>query len=243
MAGHSKWANIKHRKGAQDAKRGKVFTKIIKEITVAARLGGGDLDANPRLRKAVSNGRSKNMPQDNIIRAIKKRTGELEGVNYEEMVYEGYGPSGIAIYMEVITDNKNRTVSELRHILNKNDGSLAEPGSVSWVFKRIGMILVTLTKFDEEKLIHDILESGADDFEVVENEVFISTDQSQLMAVKDNLDGLNYCVKSSDLIMTPNSSQYVNPDKQENVLRLMDIIDNHDDVNQVFSNFSFIKDN
>ena len=243
MAGHSKWANIKHRKGAQDAKRGKVFTKIIKEITVAARLGGGDLDANPRLRKAVSNGRSKNMPQDNIIRAIKKGTGELEGVNYEEMVYEGYGPSGIAIYMEVITDNKNRTVSELRHILNKNDGSLAEPGSVSWVFKRIGMILVTLTKFDEEKLIHDILESGADDFEVVENEVFISTDQSQLMAVKDNLDGLNYCVKSSDLIMTPNSSQYVNPDKQENVLRLMDIIDNHDDVNQVFSNFSFIKDN
>ena len=243
MAGHSKWANIKHRKGAQDAKRGKVFTKIIKEITVAARLGGGDLDANPRLRKAVSNGRSKNMPQDNIIRAIKKGTGELGGVNYEEMVYEGYGPSGIAIYMEVITDNKNRTVSELRHILNKNDGSLAEPGSVLWIFKRIGMILVTLTNFDEEKLIHDILESGADDFEVVENEVFISTDQSQLMAVKDNLDALNYCVKSSDLIMTPNSSQYVNTDKQEKVLRLMDIIDNHDDVNQVFSNFSFIKDN
>ena len=243
MAGHSKWANIKHRKGAQDAKRGKIFTKIIKEITVAARLGGGDLDANPRLRKAVSNARSKNMPQDNILRAIKKGTGELEGVNYEEMIYEGYGPSGIAIYMEVITDNKNRTVSELRHILNKNNGSLAEPGSVLWIFKRIGMIIVTLTNFDEEKLLHDILECGADDFEVAGNDIFISTDQSQLMAVKDKLDSLNYSVKSSDLIMTPNSSQYVNSDNQDNVLKLMDIIDSHDDVNQVFSNFSFNKEN
>mgnify|MGYP001386032263 FL=1 len=239
MAGHSKWANIKHRKGAQDAKRGKIFTKIIKEITVAARLGGGDIDANPRLRKAVSNGRSKNMPQDNILRAIKKGTGELEGVNYEEMVYEGYGPSGIAIYMEVITDNKNRTVSELRHILNKNDGSLAEPGSVSWIFKRIGMIIVKLTNFDEEKLLHDILESGANDFEVIEDDVFISTDQSKLMAVKDNLDGMDYSVKSFDLIMAPNSTQYVSADCQEKVLNVMDIIDNHDDVNQVFSNFSF----
>ena len=243
MAGHSKWANIKHRKGAQDAKRGKIFTKIIKEITVAARLNGGDLDANPRLRKAVSNARSNNMPQDNIFRAIKKGTGELEGVNYEEMIYEGYGPSGIAIYMEVITDNKNRTVSELRHILNKNNGSLAEPGSVSWIFKRIGMIIVNVTDFDEEKLLHDILESGAEDFEVVENDVFISTDQSQLMVVKENLDSLSYNVKSSDLIMTPNSSQYVNPDNKDKVLNLMDIIDNHDDVTQVFSNFSFNKDN
>ena len=243
MAGHSKWANIKHRKGAQDAKRGKIFTKIIKEITVAARLNGGDQDANPRLRKAVSNARSNNMPQDNILRAIKKGTGELEGVNYEEMVYEGYGPSGIAIYMEVITDNKNRTVSELRHILNKNDGSLAEPGSVSWVFKRTGMIIVTLTNFDEEKLLHDILECGAHDFEVVGDDVFISTDQNQLMVVKDNLDRLNYSVKSCDLIMTPNSSQYVNSDNQDKVLKLIDMIDSHDDVNQVFSNFSFDKGN
>ena len=243
MAGHSKWANIKHRKGAQDAKRGKIFTKIIKEITVAARLGGRDLDANPRLRKAVSNARSKNMPQDNIMRAIKKGTGELEGVNYEEVIYEGYGPSGIGIYMEVITDNKNRTVSELRNILNKNDGSLAEPGSVSWIFKRIGMITVTLTNFDDEKLLQDVLECGADDFEVVENDVFISTEQSQLMLVKENLDSLSYNVKSSDLIMMPNSSQYVNSDNQDKVLKLMDTIDCHDDVNQVFSNFSFNKNN
>ena len=243
MAGHSKWANIKHRKGVQDAKRGKIFTKIIKEITVAARLGGGDLDANPRLRKAVSNARSKNMPQDNILRAIKKGTGELEGVSFEEMIYEGYGPSGIAIYMEVITDNKNRTVSELRNILNKNDGSLAEPGSVSWIFKRVGMIIVALSNFDEEKLLNDILECGADDFEVVENDIFISTEQSQLMSVKEKLDSLSYSVKSYDLIMTPNSSQYVNSDNQDKVLKLMDTIDGHDDVNQVFSNFSFNKDN
>jgi len=159
------------------------------------------------------------------------------------MIYEGYGPSGIAIYMEVITDNKNRTVSELRHILNKNDGSLAEPGSVSWIFKRIGMITVTLTNFDEEKLLYDILECGADDFEVVENDVFISTDQNQLMAVKDGLDSLHYIVKSSDLIMTPNSYQYVNSDNQDKVLKLIDTIDSHDDVNQVFSNFSFDKGN
>ena len=147
MAGHSKWANIKHRKGAQDAKRGKVFTKIIKEITVAARLSGGDLEANPRLRRAVSNARSNNMPQDNILRAIKKGTGELEGVNYEEIIYEGYGPIGIAIYMDAITDNKNRPVSELRHILNKNNGSLAEPGSVSWIFK--SCLLYTSDAADE----------------------------------------------------------------------------------------------
>ena len=143
MAGHSKWANIRHRKGAQDAKRGKIFTKIIKEITVSARIGGGDQDSNPRLRKAVSNARSNNMPQENIIRAIKKGTGELDGVSYEEMNYEGYGPSGIAIFIEVITDNKNRTVSELRHILNKNDGNLAEPGSVAWNFDRKGEILIS----------------------------------------------------------------------------------------------------
>jgi len=145
--------------------------------------------------------------------------------------------------MEVITDNKNRTVSELRNILNKNDGRLAEPGSVSWIFKRIGMIIVSITNIDEEKLLQDVLECGADDFEIVENDVFISTEQSQLMSVKENLDSLNYNVKSSDLIMTPNSSQYVNSGNQDKVLKLMDIIDSHDDVNQVFSNFSFDKYN
>ena len=238
MAGHSKWANIKHRKGAQDAKRGKVFTKIIKEITVAARLSGGDLEANPRLRRAVSNARSNNMPQDNIFRAIKKGTGELEGVNYEEMVYEAYGPIGIAIYMEVITDNKNRTVSELRHILNKNNGSLAEPGSVSWMFKRVGMIILVSSLPDENTLLNDILESGANDFEINDNEAYVSTEQSELMVVKENLEIRGYNIKSSELIMSPNSLQSVDIENADKVLNLMEIIDNHDDVNQVYSNFS-----
>ena len=238
MAGHSKWANIKHRKGAQDAKRGKVFTKIIKEITVAARLSGGDLEANPRLRRAVSNARSNNMPQDNIFRAIKKGTGELEGVNYEEMIYEAYGPFGIAIYMEVITDNKNRTVSELRHILNKNNGSLAEPGSVSWMFKRVGMIILVSNLPDENTLLNDILESGANDFEINDNEAYVSTEQSELMVVKETLEIRGYNIKSSELIMSPNSLQSVDIENADKVLNLMEIIDNHDDVNQVYSNFS-----
>ena len=241
MAGHSKWANIKHRKGAQDVKRGKVFTKIIKEITVAARLNGGDLEANPRLRRAVSNARSNNMPQDNILRAIKKGTGELEGVNYEEMIYEAYGPIGIAIYMEVITDNKNRTVSELRNILNKNNGSLAEPGSVSWMFKRVGMIILVSSLPDEDTLLNDILESGANDFEINENEAYVSTEQNELMVVKENLEKRGYNIKSSELIMSPNSLQSVDIEDADKVLDLMEIIDNHDDVNQVYSNF-FIKE-
>mgnify|MGYP002631350725 FL=1 len=241
MAGHSKWANIKHRKGAQDAKRGKVFTKIIKEITVAARLNGGDLEANPRLRRAVSNARSNNMPQDNILRAIKKGTGELEGVNYEEMIYEAYGPIGIAIYMEVITDNKNRTVSELRNILNKNNGSLAEPGSVSWIFKRVGMIILVSSLPNEDTLLNDILESGANDFEINENEAYVSTEQNELMVVKENLEKRGYNIKSSELIMSPNSLQSVDIEDADKVLDLMEIIDNHDDVNQVYSNF-FVKD-
>jgi YebC/PmpR family DNA-binding regulatory protein len=242
MAGHSKWANIKHRKGAQDAKRGKVFTKIIKEITVAARLNGGDLDSNPRLRTAVSNARSNNMPQDNILRAIKKGTGDLEGVNYEEMIYEGYGPLGIAIYMEVITDNKNRTVSELRHILNKNSGSLAEPGSVSWMFKRTGMIILSSDSLNEDGLLNDILESGANDFEINGDNAYISTDQSELMTVKENLEKRGYDIKSSEHVMSPNSLQIIDAEDFDKVLSLMETIDNHDDVNHVFSNFSMNED-
>jgi len=242
MAGHSKWANIRHRKGAQDSKRGKIFTKIIKEITVAARLGGNDQDSNPRLRKAVSNARSNNMPQDNIIRAIKKGTGELDGIDYEEMSYEGYGPNGIAIFIEVITDNKNRTVSELRHILNKNSGNLAEPGSVAWMFERKGEILISEFIGDEEDLLDDIVDSGADDFERVDNGVLVTTDQSELLNSKDALEKKGYSIKSADLIMVPKSTQAVNEEDQEKIINLMETIDNHDDVNQVYSNF-FIKSN
>jgi len=239
MAGHSKWANIRHRKGAQDAKRGKIFTKIIKEITVSARIGGGDLDSNPRLRKAVSNARSNNMPQDNIIRAIKKGTGELEGVAYEEMSYEGYGPNGIAIFIEVITDNKNRTVSELRHILNKNNGSLAERGSVAWIFERKGEIIISDFQVDEEKLLEDILDSGADNFEIAEKNVIVTTDQGDLLDSRDELENKGYLIKSADLIMVPKSTQEIDDDDREKIIKLMETIDNHDDVNNVYSNFIF----
>jgi YebC/PmpR family DNA-binding regulatory protein len=237
MAGHSKWANIRHRKGAQDSKRGKIFTKIIKEITVAARLHGGDQESNPRLRKAVTNARSNNIPQDNIARAIKKGTGELEGVSYEEMLYEGYGPSGIAILIEVITDNKNRTVSELRHILNKNNGNLAEPGSVAWMFDRKGEILISDFSGDEEKLFDDIINSGADDIEKIENGYLVTTDQSELLNAKDALEKKGHNIKSADVIMVPKSTQEVNEEDQEKIIDLMETIDNHDDVNQVYSNF------
>ena len=155
MAGHSKWANIKHRKGAQDAKRGKIFTKIIKEITVAARLGGGDSDSNPRLRKAISNGRANNLPVDNIKRAIQKGTGELPGVSYEEATYEGYGPAGVAIMMEIITDNKNRTVAEIRHLMSKNNGNLGENGSVAWMFDRKGQIVMEASVGEEDVVFED----------------------------------------------------------------------------------------
>ena len=239
MAGHSKWANIRHRKGAQDAKRGKIFTKIIKEITVSARIGGGDLDSNPRLRKAVSNARSKNMPQDNIVRAIKKGTGELEGIAYEEMSYEGYGPNGIAIFIEVITDNKNRTVSDLRHILNKNNGSLAEPGSVAWMFERKGEIIISDFQGDEEKLLEDILDSGANNFEVAKKNVIVSTEQSDLLNSRDALENRGYLIKSADLIMVPKSIQEIDDDDREKIINLMEKIDNHDDVNNVYSNFIF----
>ena len=236
MAGHSKWANIKHRKGAQDAKKGKVFTKIIKEITVAARLNGGDQESNPRLRRALLNARSNNMPQSNIIRAIKKGTGELEGVNYEEYIYEGYGPCGIAIIIEVITDNKNRTVSELRYILNKNNGSLSEPGSVLWMFEKKGEIIIENIDNDENQIISDIIDCGADDFKKTDSGYIILTNQNNLSSIRAHLQKLNYSISSSSIIMVPKSKQAASNEDQANIIQLLELIDNHDDVNQVFSN-------
>ena len=237
MAGHSKWANIKHRKGAQDAKKGKVFTKIIKEITVAARLNGGDQESNPRLRRALLNARSNNMPQSNIIRAIKKGTGELEGINYEEYIYEGYGPCGIAIIIEVITDNKNRTVSELRYILNKNNGSLSEPGSVLWMFEKKGEIIIENIDNDENQIISDIIDCGADDFKKTDSGYIILTNQNNLSSIRIHLQKLNYSISSSSIIMVPKSKQAASNEDQANIIQLLELIDNHEDVNQVFSNF------
>ena len=237
MAGHSKWANIKHRKGAQDAKRGKIFTKIIKEITIAARLGGGDLDANPRLRKAVSNGKSNNLPIDNITRAIKKGTGELEGVSYEEVTYEGYGPGGVAIMMDIITDNKNRTVAEVRHLLSKYGGNLGETGSVAWVFDKKGQIILDSNSGDEDVVFEAALEAGADDFEAEDGFYTVTTDPTSLMDVRDTLEKAGYEIRSTEIEMVPKTLQKLEGKEAQSTLKLMDVLEDNDDITKLYSNF------
>ena len=237
MAGHSKWANIKHRKGAQDAKRGKIFTKIIKEITIAARLGGGDLDANPRLRKAVSNGKSNNLPIDNITRAIKKGTGELEGVFYEEVTYEGYGPGGVAIMMDIITDNKNRTVAEVRHLLSKYGGNLGETGSVAWVFDKKGQIILDSNSGDEDVVFEAALEAGADDFEAEDGFYTVTTDATSLMDVRDTLEKAGYEIRSTEIEMVPKTLQKLEGKEAQSTLKLMDALEDNDDITKLYSNF------
>lgn len=237
MAGHSKWANIRHRKGAQDAKRGKIFTKLIKEITISSRLDGSDVDSNPRLRKAVANAKSNNMAAEKIEKAIKKGTGELEGVNYEEVTYEGYGPGGVAIMLDAITDNKNRTVADIRHILSKFGGNLGENGSVSWMFDKKGQIILNGDAGDEETVFEAALEAGADDFEVDDDLFTITTYFSSLLDVRDNLDANGYHVRSMEIEMVPKSYQSLKGKEAEAVLQLMEALDDHDDVNKVYSNF------
>ena len=237
MAGHSKWANIKHRKGAQDAKRGKIFTKIIKEITVAARLGGGDIDANPRLRKAVSNGKSNNLPIDKITRAIKKGTGELEGVSYEEVTYEGYGPGGVAIMMDIITDNKNRTVAEVRHLLSKYGGNLGENGSVAWVFDTKGQIILDRNTGEEDVVFEAALEAGADDFEADDGFYIVTTEPTVLMDVRDSLENAGYEIRSAEIEMVPKTLQKLEGKEAQSALKLMDALEDNDDINKLYSNF------
>ena len=237
MAGHSKWANIRHRKGAQDAKRGKIFTKIIKEITISARIGGGEVESNPRLRKAVANAKSNNMPADKIARAIKKGTGELEGVNYEEVSYEGYGPGGGAIMMEIITDNRNRTVADIRHLLTKHGGNLGENGSVSWMFDKKGQIQVGIEAGEEEIILEAALECGADDFEVEEDMYLISTDPAELMQVKDQLESKGYEINSAEVEMVPKNLQKVEKKDVDRVLNLMNELEDNEDIKSVFANF------
>ena len=235
MAGHSKWANIKHRKGAQDAKRGKIFTKIIKEITIASRLGGGDLDANPRLRKAVSNAKSSNMPADKIERAIKKGTGELEGVSYEEIIYERYGPGGVAIIMNVITDNKNRTVAEVRHIFSKYGGNLGESGSVSWMFDKKGQIVLDSSNGDDV-VLEDVLSAGADDLEIDSSTYYIITKPDNLMVVRDVLEKSGYLIRSAEIEMVPKTIQKLKGQDANNAIKLLDILEDNDDINKLYSN-------
>ena len=239
MAGHSKWANIRHRKGAQDKKRAKVFTKLIKEITIASRLGGGEIPSNPRLRKAVSNAKSSNLPLNKIERAIKKGTGELEGVTYEEATYEGYGPGGVAILINTITDNKNRTVAEIRHLLTKFDGNLGENGSVSWIFDKAGQIIMESKSKSEDTAFEDAIDAGADDFYAGDNFYLVSTSVDQLMVVRDRLDKGSYVIKSAEIEMVPKTNQILDDLEANKFLKLLDALENNDDVNKVYTNFDF----
>lgn len=239
MSGHSKWSSIKHKKGAIDAKRGKIFTKLIKEISIAARLGGRDPENNSRLRSAIATAKAENMPKDNIERAIKKGTGELEGINYEELTYEGYGPKGVAILVNAMTDNKNRATSELRHIFSKNHGALGEAGCVSWMFEKKGMIVCSKKDVEEDRLTEIALDAGADDIkEVVEDEVFeIYTDPSAFDNIKKVFDENNIKYKLAEISMIPQTYIKLDGKDAENMLKLMEVLEDCDEVQNVYANF------
>lgn len=237
MSGHSKWHTIKHKKGALDAKRGKIFTKLIKEITVAARMGGGDIDSNARLRKAVSDAKGQNMPNDTIDRAIKRGTGELEGVNYEEITYEGYGIGGVAVLIETMTDNRNRTVAEIRHLFSKNGGNLGEAGSVAWMFDKKGYIVVDKAAKSEDELMDIALEAGADDL-TDEGESFeILTAPENFDAVNDAVVGAGIEPQVSEISMIPQNFIRLEGADAKQMLKLYEALDDHDDVQKVYANF------
>ncbi|MBW1926684.1 MAG: YebC/PmpR family DNA-binding transcriptional regulator [Deltaproteobacteria bacterium] len=238
MSGHSKWSTIKHKKAMQDAKRGKAFSRIIKEIMVAARIGGGDLGANPRLRTAVAAAKAENMPKDNIERAIKKGTGELEGVNYEEVTYEGYGPGGVAILVETISDNRQRTVADIRHLFSRMGGSLGEPGSVAWLFEKKGLLLVEKNKVDEEELMTIALEANADDIQEQESEWEIYTAPEDFEDVKSALESNGIPVLSGEVTMLPGNTVGIEDEKQAGqLLKLMEALEENSDVQDVYANF------
>ena len=238
MSGHSKWSTIKHKKGAADAKRGKVFTRIIKEMTVAARLGGGDAEANPRLRAAVAEAKANNMPKDNIDRAIKRGTGELEGATYEEQTYEGYGPGGVAIIVETLTDNGNRTTPEIRHMFEKHGGNLGTPGSVRFQFEKKGYFAVEKSAIGEDKLMEVALEAGADDLQSDDNEIYeIFTAPENFEAVRQALESNKIATVEAKLGMIPANYVSVDEQKAKAIMRLLEMLDDHDDVQNVWSNF------
>ncbi len=236
MSGHSKWATIKRKKAATDAKRGKIFTKLIREITVAARDGGGDPNFNPRLRLAVDNAKSGNMPSDNITRAIKKGTGELEGVSYEEVAYEGYGPGGVALYIETLTDNQKRTVADVRHILTKLGGSLGTTGSVGWQFDRKGQIFVEASRYTEEAVFEAAIEAGADDVEREDDEFIVTTEASAFHEVKEGMRSAGIAFERAELSWIPQNEVRVEGRDAEKLVKLLDALDDIDDVQQVSSN-------
>ncbi len=237
MSGHSKWSSIKHKKAARDAKRGKAFTKLIKEITIAARLGGGDINANPRLRTAVATAKAQSMPNDNIDRAIKKGTGELGGGQLEQIAYEGYGPGGVALIVDVLTDNRNRTVSEIRFLMSKHGGSLGETGCVAWMFKRRGVMTVDRSAIDEDRLMELALEAGADDVISDADSFQLISPPESFSAVRDAVEKAGIALANTELTMVPENTVKVTGHQAEQVLKLIEELEDHDDVQSVSANF------
>jgi YebC/PmpR family DNA-binding regulatory protein len=237
MAGHSKWKQIKHKKAATDAKRASAWTKVIREITVAAKAGGGDPAGNPRLRTAVDAARAVNMPNDNIERAIKKGTGELEGAVYEEVAYEGYGPGGAAIYVEATTDNANRTVAEVRHAFSRNNGNLGTSNSVAWMFDRKGQLSLDAGRWPEDRALEDALEAGAEDFVREGDEYLVTTAPNDFHAVQDAMRARGYTFLEAGLAMVPKNTVRLEGKDAEQLLRLLEVLEELDDVSRVFSNF------
>jgi YebC/PmpR family DNA-binding regulatory protein len=237
MSGHSKWHSIKHKKAATDSKRGRAFTKLIKEITIAARIGGGDVEANPRLRKAISDAKAVNMPAENIKRALMKGTGELEGGQLDEVAYEGYGPGGVALIVQAVTDNRNRTVSEIRHVFSKNGGNMGEAGSVSWMFQKKGYIVLDKSTGDEDTLMSLAIDAGADDFTSDESNYEIYTAPEALDIVVNALKAKSIEPITSEISMIPQNYIKVEGKNAQQVVKLMEALDEHDDVQHVYANF------
>ena len=236
MSGHSKWSTIKRKKGAADAKRGKIFTRLMREITVAAKAGGGDIDGNPRLRTAVDTAKGQNMPKDNIDRAIKKGTGEMEGVDFTELTYEAYGPGGVALLVEVLTDNRNRTAAEIRHILSRAGGNLGESGSVAYLFKRKGLIVYDASEYTEDAILEVALEAGAEDVAKTDGEVEVITEPDDFESVLESLEQGEFKHMSAEITMIADAQVAVPEEKIGQALRLIDMLEDHDDVQQVSTN-------
>ncbi len=242
MSGHSKWSTIKRKKGAADAKRGKIFTKLIKEITISAREGGGDPGANPRLRLAIDNAKAANMPADNIERAIKKATGELEGVTYHELMYEGYGPGGVAMLIEVATDNKNRSVAEVRHLLSKYNGSMGENGSVAWMFNRKGIITLPVQNKSEDEIMDIVLEAGAEDLHSEEDFFEVQTDLESFEPVRKVLVAADLQIDNASLQWIAKNTVNISGEDAEKVMKIIEAMEDSEDVQNVYSNADFDED-
>ncbi|MFC1717462.1 YebC/PmpR family DNA-binding transcriptional regulator [Candidatus Poribacteria bacterium] len=242
MSGHSKWSSIKHKKAAVDAKRGKIFTRLIKEIAVAARTGGGDQDANPRLRAAVTSAKAQNMPNDTIERGILRGTGQLPGVDYEEIIYEGYGPKGVAIIVEVVTDNRNRSTADLRFILSKHGGNMGERGCVSWMFDKKGLIVVDKEKVDEDELMMIALEAGAEDIKTEDGSFEVITAPGDFESVKNAIEEAEIETDLAEVSMIPQTTVKLDGNEALQLLKIMEGLEEHDDVQNVYSNFDIPDD-